>query len=202
MGAYSTDDLVPPLLEKTILEVIAKPTIRALAAEGRPYKGFLYFGLMLTRDGPKVLEFNCRMGDPEAQPIVVRMGFDLVEAFEGVCGGNLDKVKASWKGGASVCVVMASGGYPGRFETGKRIEGVESVSGLADVVVFHAGSRLDGAIYYTSGGRVLGVTAAGLALEAAIHSCYEAVSKIRFEGAHYRKDIGAQWLSRTRAAGD
>ena len=202
MGAYSTDDLVPPLLEKTILEVIAKPTIRALAAEGRPYKGFLYFGLMLTRDGPKVLEFNCRMGDPEAQPIVVRMGFDLVEAFEGVCGGNLDKVKASWKGVASVCVVMASGGYPGRFETGKRIEGVESVSGLADVVVFHAGSRLDGAIYYTSGGRVLGVTAAELALEAAIHSCYEAVSKIRFEGAHYRKDIGAQWLSRTRAAGD
>ena len=202
MGAYSTEDLLPLELEKAILQVIVQPTIRALAAEGWPYKGFLYFGLMLTQEGPKVLEFNCRMGDPEAQPIVVRLDFDLMEAFEGVWEGNLDKVKASWKSGASVCVVMASGGYPGTFETGKRIEGLESVRGLGDVVVFHAGTRIDGANYYTSSGRVLGVTATALTLGTAIHNCYEVVSKIRFEGAHYRKDIGAQWLSKMRMAGD
>lgn len=202
MGAYSTDELVPPAQEKAILETIVRPTIRALAAEGRPYKGFLYFGLMLTPDGPKVLEFNCRMGDPEAQPIVVRMGFDLLEAFEAVESGSLDKVKAKWKGGASVCVVMASGGYPGTFETGKRIESLEAIQGIEGVVVFHAGTRLERTHYYTSGGRVLGVTATGPSLEAAIGICYEAASKIRFEGAHYRRDIGAQGLTQTRAAGD
>jgi len=202
MGAYSTDDLVSPGLEKAILETIVQPTIRGLALEGRPYKGFLYFGLMLTPVGPKVLEFNCRMGDPEAQPIVVRMGFDLVEAFEGVDSGNLDKVKAAWKAGASVCVVIASGGYPGNFEVGERIEGLEAVGESSGAVVFHAGTRFEGSNYYTSGGRVLGVTTAGPSLEAAISTCYEAVGKVRFAGAHYRKDIGAQGLSKTRAAGD
>jgi phosphoribosylamine--glycine ligase len=202
MGAYSTDELVSLELGTAILETIVRPTIWALAAEGRPYKGFLYFGLMLTSDGPKVLEFNCRMGDPEAQPIVVRMDFDLVEAFEGVHSGSLDRVKANWAGGASVCVVMASGGYPGEYQADKRIEGLGAARALPDMVVFHAGTRAYGVNYYTSSGRVLGVTATGSKLEAAIRKAYEAVGKIRFEGAHYRTDIGAQGVRRTRAAGD
>ncbi len=199
MGAYSSDDLLSPGLERTILEGIVWPAIQGMAADGRPYAGFLYFGLMLTADGPKVLEFNCRMGDPEAQPMVVRMDFDLAEALAAVATGTVGKVRASWKPGASVCVVMASGGYPGDHQTGKRIEGLAEGQAVKNVVVFHAGTRMEGSSYYTSGGRVLGVTATGQDLEAAIRSCYEATSKIRFEGAHCRSDIGAQGL---RVAGD
>ncbi len=202
MGAYSSDALLSPELEQRTLEDIVRPTIRGLAAEGRPYKGFLYFGLMLTADGPKVLEFNCRMGDPEAQPLVVRMDFDLAAALEAVAGGGIDQVRAAWRDGASVCVVMASAGYPGSFETGKRLEGLQAAQELADVVVFHAGTRREGENYYTSGGRVLGVTALGPSLEVAICRSYEAVSRIHFAAAHYRTDIGAQGVSKTRAAGD
>jgi len=202
MGAYSTDDLISPELEKTILETIVRPAIQGMAADGRLYKGFLYFGLMLTPDGPRVLEFNCRMGDPEAQPMVVRMDFDLAEACAAVAAGSIDKVKACWKEGASVCVVMASGGYPGEFQTGKRIEGLAQAGEATGVVVFHAGTRAEGSRYYTSSGRVLGVTATGASLEAAMHACYEAVGKVRFEAAHYRTDIGASGLTKTRAAGD
>ncbi len=202
MGAYSTDDLVSPELEQTILQTIVRPTIQGLAADGRPYRGFLYFGLMLTSEGPKVLEYNCRMGDPEAQPMVVRMDFDLAEAFEALDSGCLDKVQARWKGGSSVCVVMASGGYPGSFEVGKCIDGLGAARALPNLVVFHAGTRLEGIDYYTSGGRVLGVTGFAPTLEEAIRASYEAVSKIRFEGAHYRTDIAVQGFSKTRAAGD
>lgn len=202
MGAYSSDNLLSPELEKAILGTIVKPAIQGMAAEGRPYKGFLYFGLMLTPAGPKVLEFNCRMGDPEAQPMVVRMDFDLAEALAAVAAGRLDNIKMAWKDGASVCVVMASGGYPGDFQVGALIEGLPEVPTPEDVVVFHAGTRREGANYYTSGGRVLGVTAVGLDLQAAIARCYEAVSKIQFEGAHYRRDIGARGLKRTQTAGD
>ncbi len=202
MGAYSSDNLLSPELEKAILGTIVEPAIQGMAAEGRPYKGFLYFGLMLTTAGPKVLEFNCRMGDPEAQPLVVRMDSDLAEALAAVAAGRLDNIKMAWKDGASVCVVMASAGYPGEFELGAPIEGLPEVPTREDVVVFHAGTRREGADYYTSGGRVLGVTAAGPDLQAAIATCYEAVSKIRFEGAHYRRDIGAHGLKRTQAAGD
>lgn len=202
MGAYSSDALLSTELEQRILDDIVRPTIRGLAAEGRPYKGFLYFGLMLTADAPKVLEFNCRMGDPEAQPLVTRMDFDLAEALEAVAGGGIDKVRAAWRDGASVCVVMASVGYPGSFETGKRLEGLRAVQELAGVVVFHAGTRREGDNYYTSGGRVLGVTALGPNLEAAIRRSYEAISRIHFAGAHYRTDIGAQGVSKTSAAGD
>jgi phosphoribosylamine---glycine ligase len=201
MGAYSSDDLLPRKLERAILDTIVQPTIRGMAAEGRPYKGFLYFGLMLTADGPKVLEFNCRMGDPEAQPLVVRMDFDLAEALTAIAAGQLDTIKAAWKNGASVCVVMASGGYPGEFQVGARIVGLPVPLGLEDVAVFHSGTRREGATYYTSGGRVLGVTTVGANLQVAVARCYGVVSKIRFEGAHYRRDIGARGL-KTQAAGD
>jgi len=202
MGAYSSDELLSPELERRILESIVRPAIRGLAAEGRPYRGFLYFGLMLTADGPKMLEFNCRMGDPEAQPMVARMDFDLAEALAATAGGSLGRINSRWKQGASVCVVMASGGYPGDFQTGKRIEGLAEASAVPWVMVFHAGTRREGANYYTSGGRVLGVTAAAADLEAAIRTCYDAVGRIRFEGAQFRSDIAAAGLTRTRAAGD
>ena len=202
MGAYSSDDLLTPDLEKRILETIVRPAIRGMAAEGRPYQGFLYFGLMLTPDGPRVLEFNCRMGDPEAQPIVTRMDFDLAEVLKAVAGSGLGKSRPGWKQGASVCVVMASGGYPGEFQAGKRIEGLSAAESVPGVVVFHAGTRAEGANYYTSGGRVLGVTATGPDLDSAIHTCYDAIGRIRFEGAHFRSDIGVQGVTKTRAAGD
>jgi phosphoribosylamine--glycine ligase len=190
MGAFCSDSLLPPEREQQILETVVRPTIAAMAGEGTPYTGFLYFGLMLTGQGPKVLEFNCRMGDPEAQPILVRMDFDLVEAAWAATEGRLAEIKARWIPGASVCIVLASGGYPGSFETGKKIEGLEGVGGGSGVKVFHAGTRSDGTTYYTHGGRVLGVTAIGSTLEEALARCYESISNIRFEGMHYRKDIG------------
>ena len=134
--------------------------------------------------------------------MVVRMDFDLAEACAAVAAGKVDQIRPAWKDGAGVCVVMASGGYPGDFQTGKRIDGLAEAGAVADSVVFHAGTRLEGSIYYTGSGRVLGVTAFGSDLEASRRACYEAVSKIRFENAHYRTDIGAQGVSRIRAAGD
>ncbi len=202
MGAYSSDDLLPADLEQRILETIVRPVVRGMVAEGRPYKGFLYFGLMLTAGGPKLLEFNCRMGDPEAQAIVTRMDFDLAEALEAVASGSLAKIKAGWNRGASVCIVMASKGYPGKFESGRRIEGLSAAESLEGVAVFHAGTRLEGDGYYTSSGRVLGVTGSAQSLDAAVHRAYEAVGRIWFEGAHFRKDIGAKGIAGTRAAGD
>ncbi|HVH69836.1 MAG TPA: phosphoribosylamine--glycine ligase, partial [Candidatus Dormibacteraeota bacterium] len=124
MGAYSTDELLPEALRETIVSTIVEPTLRGLAVDGIPYQGFLYIGLMLTNSGPKVLEFNCRLGDPETQAIAARMDFDLAEVLDEVAAGHLDATKLGWKPGASACVVLASGGYPGRFETGKQIEGI------------------------------------------------------------------------------
>ncbi|HYL09711.1 MAG TPA: phosphoribosylamine--glycine ligase [Candidatus Acidoferrales bacterium] len=191
MGAFTGDTLLPTALEKTILETVVQPAIRGLREDGIPYRGFLYFGLMLTAQGPKVLEFNCRMGDPEAQAIAARMDFDFAEALEGVARGALEPSKLKWKSGASVCVVIASGGYPGKFETGKRIEGIADAEKVAGVKVLHAGTKREGDGFVTSGGRVLGVTATGATLDAAVAAAYQAASKIRFEGMHYRKDIGA-----------
>jgi phosphoribosylamine--glycine ligase len=202
MGAYSTRDLLPGDLEEQIMDTIVHPTIRAMVAEGHPYKGFLYVGLMLTANGPKVLEFNCRMGDPEAQALVPRIGFDLAEALEAVTATHLPHVKVAWKPEASVCVVLASGGYPGNYESGKRIDGLGEASKVADVVVFHAGTRLQESSYYTSSGRVLGVTALGPDLPAAARSAYEAVHRIDFEGAHYRTDIGGQFVRKSQVVGD
>ena len=199
MGAYSAPDLLPPGLEKTIRETIVEPAIRGMAKEGQPYSGFLYFGLMLTADGPKVLEFNCRMGDPETQPIVLRMDFDLAEALMAAAEGKLKSVQTKWKPEASVCVVLASGGYPGSFETGKPIRGLDKVDRV--VSVFHAGTKREGSAYYTSGGRVLGVSGAGRTLDDAARLTYDSISRISFDGMHFRRDIGKPRAESSAAGG-
>jgi phosphoribosylamine--glycine ligase len=201
MGAYSSDDLLPPALRDTILANVVEPTIRGLASDRIPYQGFLYFGLMLTNTGPQVLEFNCRLGDPEAQAIVALMDFDLAEILADVAAGSLDPTKLRWKTGASACVVLASGGYPGKFETGKAISGLTDINANTGVKVFHAGTKsVDGSIV-TSGGRVLGVTAARPLLSEAVTAAYAAVGKIHFDAMHYRKDIAAP-ANCVRAVGD
>ena len=191
MGAYSTNELLPGELRQTILTTIVEPTLRGLAAEGIRYQGFLYIGLMLTKAGPKVLEFNCRLGDPETQAIVARMDFDLAEVLADLDAGRLDPAKLRWKPGASICVVLASGGYPGKFESGKKIEGLTDAEQITGVKVFQAGTKREGDSIVTSGGRVLGVTAAAASLEMALDRAYQAAAKIRFGGMHYRKDIAA-----------
>jgi len=190
MGAYSTDDLLPAGLRDAIATNIVKPTLQGLSRDGIFYQGFLYVGIMLTRDGPKVLEFNCRLGDPETQAIVARMDFDLAEVLTQVARGKLDPQSLSWKPGASVCIVLASGGYPGRFASGKKIDGLTGVMAMNGVNVFHAGTKLTENGLVTSGGRVLGVTAAADSLKAALGLAYKAASQIRFEGMHFRKDLG------------
>jgi phosphoribosylamine--glycine ligase len=201
MGAYSSDDLLPPALRETILANVVEPTIRGLASDRIPYRGFLYFGLMLTNTGPQVLEFNCRLGDPEAQAIVARMDFDLAGVLTDAAAGSLDPAKLRWKAGASACVVLASGGYPGKFETGKVISGLTDIDTHTGVKVLHAGTKLvDGSIV-TSSGRVLGATAARPTLSEAVAAAYAAIGRIHFDGMHYRRDIAAQ-ANRVRAVGD
>jgi phosphoribosylamine--glycine ligase len=156
---------------------------------------------MLTKNGPKVLEFNCRLGDPEAQAIVARMDFDLAEVLADVAATRLNPDKLIWKKGASVCVVLTSGGYPGKFETGKKIEGLTSISRNSGVKTFHAGTKREGGQLMTNGGRVLGITAQAASLTAALALVYQAAAKIHFDGMHYRTDIGAQ-PDRVTAAGD
>ena len=192
MGAFTMDGMITPKYESMITKDIVCPTIKGLSEEGIPYTGFLYFGLMLTANGPMVLEYNCRLGDPETQPIMTRMDFDLAGAFDAVASRKLDTIKSAWKPGASACVVMASGGYPGSFETGKVISGLAEAAALPDVTVFHAGTKREGDAIVTSGGRVLGVTATGETLPQAVRKAYEAAGKIHFEGAQYRTDIGAK----------
>jgi phosphoribosylamine--glycine ligase len=201
MGAYSTDELLSDDLRETIRQTIVEPTLQGLAADGIPYQGFLYIGLMLTKSGPRVLEFNCRLGDPEAQAILARLDFDLAEILSDVAAGRLNPSRLRWKPGASACVVLTSGGYPGKFETGKKIDGLTAVEQITGVEVFHAGTKLEGDALVTNGGRVLGVTAAATTIKAALASAYQAASKIRFAGMHYRKDIGAH-ATPLKAAGD
>jgi len=201
MGAYSTDDLLPDELRKTLVSTILEPTLRGLAADGIHYQGFLYIGLMLTKAGPMVLEFNCRLGDPETQAIVARMDFDLADVLSDLAAGRLEPSKLRWKPGASVCVVLSSGGYPGTFTNGKAIEGLTSISNANGVSIFYAGTKREGSDIVTNGGRVLGVTALGPSLEEALAAAYSVAAKIHFDGMHYRKDIGAR-NSRLTAAGD
>jgi len=201
MGAYSTDELLPDPLRETIRSTIVEPTLHGLAADGIRYQGFLYVGLMLTKSGPKVLEFNCRLGDPEAQAILARLDFDLAEVLKEVAAGCLDPSKLHWKPGASACVVLTSGGYPGKFESGKRIEGLTTVGGFNGVKALHAGTKIVGDTVVTNGGRVLGVTSTAATLDDALAGAYRAAAKIHFEGMHYRKDIGAH-ATQLRAAGD
>jgi phosphoribosylamine--glycine ligase len=176
------------------------PTLRGLAADGIRYQGFLYIGLMLTKDGPKVLEFNCRLGDPETQAIMARGDFDLAGALHNLATRRFDPEEWKWKSGASVCIVIASGGYPGKFETGCTIHGLTASRRESGVKILHAGTRLRGDEVATSGGRVLGVTAFAKNLESALTSAYAVASKIRFDGMHYRTDIGG--VGRARSAGE
>lgn len=201
MGAYSSDDLLPPSLRDVVTSQIVEPTLQGLESDQVAYQGFLYVGLMLTKDGPKVLEFNCRLGDPEAQAIVARMDFDLAEVLADVAARCLDPAKLRWKPGASVCVVLASGGYPGKFESGKVIEGLTGIRSQSGVYILHAGTARSGGSLVTNGGRVLGVTAAANSLNESLAAAYHAAALIHFEGMHYRKDIGAPF-SRRGAVGD
>ncbi len=196
MGAYSDDAILDAALRQRILREIVEPTLRGLAADGRPYQGFLYFGLMLTAAGPKVLEFNCRMGDPECQPLMLRLESDLAEILEKVATGKLADTELRWSSDAAACIVLASGGYPGNYETGTPITGIKEAEKLG-AAVFHAGTGREGNRVVTAGGRVLGVTARGPALRDAVDRAYGAAEKIRFEGMHYRRDIGARALQKT-----
>jgi phosphoribosylamine--glycine ligase len=191
MGAYSTDELLPQSLQETIVRTIVEPTLHGLAADGILYQGFLYIGVMITKDGPKVLEFNCRLGDPETQAILARADFDVAEILADVANGRLEPAKLKWKAGASACIVLTSGGYPGRFEAGKVIGGLTNINDNKGLKILHAGTRLEDGKIVTSGGRVLGVTAAGATLAGALATAYGAAEKIHFEGMHYRRDIGA-----------
>lgn len=196
MGAYSTADIVDDKMRDWLVNHIARPVVAGMKAEGTEYKGVLYCGLMMTARGPMVLEFNCRFGDPETQPILMRMESDLVEALEASVDGRVSDGDFKWSNDAAVCVVMASGGYPGTFEVGKRITGLDKAAAADGVKIFHAGtSRRDGE-FYTSGGRVLGVTARAESLSAAVERAYRACGMIEFEGAQYRKDIAARALKK------
>nr|HID60130.1 phosphoribosylamine--glycine ligase [Desulfobacterales bacterium] len=194
MGAYSPAPIINDTVHKKIMEKIMIPAIKGMAAEGMPYKGVLYAGLMIKDDEPKVLEFNARFGDPEAQPLLIRLKSDLVTILEAVIEERLTEIQPEWDTRAAVCVVMASGGYPGSYKKGLRIIGIKSASRMKDVVVFHAGTTKKGDVFLTDGGRVLGVTALGDTIEKAIDRAYQAVSKIRWDGVYYRKDIGHKAL--------
>jgi phosphoribosylamine--glycine ligase len=190
MGCYSPVPIFPDEMYHHTLDHILKPTISAMAAEERPFAGCLYAGLVLTSEGPKLLEYNCRFGDPEAQVVLPRIDGDLVDLLEAAVEGSLPDAVASTSSGAATCVVMASGGYPGEYETGKPIAGLDEVEAMPDVVVFHAATKQSDDGMVTSGGRVLGVTGLGATLDDAMATAYRAVDRISFEGAHCRRDIG------------
>jgi len=196
MGAYSTVDIVDDRMRDWLVNHIARPVVAGMKAEGTEFKGVLYCGLMMTARGPMVLEFNCRFGDPETQPILMRLESDLVDAIEASIDGRISEGDFKWSRNASVCVVMSSGGYPGTFEQGKRIDGLDEAGTVEGVKVFHAGTSKRDGVYYTAGGRVLGVTARAANLESAVSRAYEACGKISFAGAHYRKDIAGRALKK------
>jgi phosphoribosylamine--glycine ligase len=189
MGAYSPAPVVTDAMMSQIEREILVPVVDCMNRNDTPYKGVLYAGLMVTAGGPRVLEFNVRFGDPETQPIMMRLRSDLLEVCLAVCEQKLDQVTLEWDERPAVCVVMASGGYPGDYEKGKVITGINEAEQLKDVVVFHAGTTMKDGKLVTAGGRVLGVTAIGATIADAKKQAYEAVGKISFEGAHYRRDI-------------
>jgi len=196
MGAYSPAPVVTPELAERIMRDIMLPTVRGMKQEGRLYKGVLYAGIMVTDDGPKALEFNVRFGDPEAQPILMRLDSDLVDIMLAVSEGALVPEMVRWKPQAAVCVVAAAKGYPGSYEKGFPITGLEDAALLPDTVVFHAGTADRDDNVVTNGGRVLGVTALGADVAEAISRAYAAMGRLHFDGIHYRKDIGARALKR------
>ncbi len=192
MGAYSTDAILSEELRGRILDEIIYPTIRGMSEEGRPYRGILYAGLMINREEPKVLEFNVRFGDPETQVILPRLESDLLSVFHAMASDSLTDVKISWNQNAAVCVVIAAKGYPGSYDKGQEISGLEMVSEEQNTIAFHAGTALKDGKALTSGGRVVGVTSVAPTLEAAIIRAYEGVNKIYFEGMYCRRDIASK----------
>jgi phosphoribosylamine--glycine ligase len=196
MGVYSIEGMLPTHVENEILEKIVRPTLAGLKKDGVSYCGFLYFGLMLTPDGPKVLEYNCRLGDPETEAVLLRANFDFAEVCFATVQGRLGTLpfQIRWSSEASVCVVLASEGYPENPKVGREITGLDEASRIPGSVILHAGTRRDGAQYYSTGGRVLMASAKAQNLKAARKIAYEAIAKIKLDGSYYRKDIG---LTRT-----
>lgn len=196
MGAYSPAPVYTPELDRQVFDEVLSRTVQAMNREGRKYKGILYAGLMITSAGPKVIEFNCRFGDPELQAVLPRMKTDIMVPINAVLNETLNEVTLDWRSEAAVCVVMASQGYPGKYETGKSIFGLDQFERSENVLIFHAGTKRSDDNIITSGGRVLGVTAFGADIKSAIDNSYAAVSKINFDNAYYRKDIGHRALNR------
>jgi phosphoribosylamine--glycine ligase len=194
MGVYSTDSLLDPAMSEWVLHHIVEPTVQGMAEEDTPFVGVLYCGLMMTARGPQVLEFNARFGDPETQAILVRLESDLVDAVEACLERGLALTDLRWAPGASACVVASSAGYPGNYQTGLPISGLETAAKVEGVQIFHAGTSLVGGRMLTAGGRVLGVTAAADSLEHALAHAYQAMAEISFEGIYYRRDIGYRAL--------
>ncbi|MBQ7793039.1 MAG: phosphoribosylamine--glycine ligase [Clostridia bacterium] len=190
MGTFSPSRLYDADKAAECMENIFLPTVKAMAAEGRPFKGVLYFGLMMTEKGVKVIEYNARFGDPETQVVLPRLKTDLVEIMEAVIDGRLDEIDIEWADNAAVCVVMASGGYPVKYQSGYEIPGLDEIAKYGDLTVFHAGTKTDGGKIVTAGGRVLGITAVADNLDAAIKRAYEGVDMVSFKDCHFRKDIG------------
>jgi phosphoribosylamine--glycine ligase len=200
MGTYSSDEMLSRELEEQIITRIVKPTLAGLRKEGMPYRGFIFFGLMLTSEGPKVLEYNCRLGDPETQSILLRADFDFARACMNAATGKMEVSQAKWFTGASACVVIASEGYPANPIVGKKVEGLEEAGRVKGAVVFHSGTKREGEDYFTTGGRVLGVGGRGTSLAEATNRAYDAASRIKIAGAHYRKDIGRTKATRAAVA--
>ena len=196
MGAYSPAPVIDAAMQERVMATIVRPTVAAMAEEGAPYTGALFVGLMITAEGPRVIEFNCRFGDPECQAILPRLEDDLLALLLAAATGKGLPPALTWSAQSSVCVVMTSAGYPGSFETGRAITGVEAAAALPGVNVFHAGTALADGALVTAGGRVLGVQAVAADVSAAIRTAYAAVERIRFDGAHYRRDIGHHALRR------
>jgi len=196
MGAYSPAPVITEELEKVVLEKIMKPTIRALKSEGIKYKGILYAGLMINNGQPSVLEFNCRLGDPETQPVLSRLQTDFMDIAMAITDEKLADINIEWKKDPAVCIVISSEGYPGKYRKGDVIKGIDEANKMEDVHVFHAGTAFKGDDIVTAGGRVLGVTATGSDIAGAKARAYEAVEKIHFDGMHYRKDIADRALLR------
>ena len=196
MGAYSPAPIVTKEMEKEILEKVMLPTVDAMKKEGREFKGVLYCGLMITEQGPRVVEFNCRFGDPETQVIIPRLESDLLPILQSCVNGTLAEQEVKWSNKACCCVAMASGGYPGKYEKGKEISGLEETTNLSETIVFHAGTKEENGKVLTNGGRVIGVTALGESIKQSIDNAYKAVELISFEDAHFRKDIGQKALHR------
>ncbi len=195
MGTVAPNPFYTETVAKECMEKIFLPTINAMKAEGRTFKGCLYFGLMITPNGPKVIEYNCRFGDPETQVVLPLLDTDLVDIFEAVYDGKLADIPIKWKDESCACVVMASGGYPKSYPKGLEMQGLDDKGQTEGVFVYHAGTKYADGKFYTNGGRVIGVTATGETLQKALDKSYAAVKKIGFENAHYRTDIGKRALS-------